>query len=56
MSKFTYKKNLNSTLHNLNFKLEQWQVEVESTGRKVKRLKLEAIFLVFLDLEIENDR
>ena len=36
---------LNSS--NLIFKLEQWQVEVESTGRKVKRLKLETIFLVF---------
>ena len=36
---------LNSS--NLIFKLEQWQVEVESTGRKVKRLKSETIFLVF---------
>ena len=45
---------LNSS--NLIFKLEQWQVEVESTGRKVKRLKLEANFLIFLDLETENDR
>ena len=31
----------------LIFKLEQWQVEVESTERKVKRLKSETIFLVF---------
>ena len=44
---------LNSS--NLIFKLEQWQVEVESTKRKVKRLKSEAIILVFLDLETEND-
>ena len=38
-----------------NFKLEQWQVEVEFTGRKVKRFKSRDIFLVFLDLESEND-
>ena len=31
----------------LIFKLEQWQVEVESTERKVKRLKSETIFLAF---------
>ena len=29
------------------FKLEQWQVEVESTGMKVKRLKSEAYFWYF---------
>ena len=34
-----------------HFKLEQWQVEVKSTGRKVKRLKSLVSFLVFLDLE-----
>ena len=56
MRKFTYQTNLYSTLQNLIFQLEQWQVEVESTERKVKRLKSEAIFLVFLDLETENDR
>ena len=33
---------LNSS--NLIFKLGQWQVEVESTGRMVKRLKSEAYF------------
>ena len=44
---------LNSS--NLIFKLEQWQVEVESTGRKVKRLKSETIFFGILDLETEND-
>ena len=33
---------LNSS--NLIFKLGQWQVEVESTGRKVKRLKSEDSF------------
>ena len=44
---------LNSS--NLIFKLEQWQVEVESTWRKVKRLKSEDIFLVFLELESKND-
>ena len=38
------------------FKLEQWQVGVKSTGRKVKRLKLEDIFLVFFYLESENDQ
>ena len=43
---------LNSS--NMNFKLEQWQVEVESIGRKVKILKSED-FLVFLDLESVND-
>ena len=31
----------------LIFKLEQWQVEVESTGRMVKRLKSEAYFWYF---------
>ena len=45
---------LNSS--NLIFKLGQWQVEVESTGRKVKRLKSEAIVLVFLYLESGNGR
>ena len=29
------------------FKLEQWQVEVESTERKVKRLKSELFFWYF---------
>ena len=43
---------LNSS--NLNFKLEQWQVKVESTGRKLKILKSKD-FLVFLDLESGND-
>ena len=56
MRNFTYQTNLYSTLQNLIFNLEQLQVEVESTGRKVKRLKSEAIFFVFLDLETENDR
>ena len=31
----------------LIFKLEQWQVEVESTERKVKRLKSEDYFWYF---------
>ena len=56
MRAFTYQTNLYTTLQNLNFKLEQWQVEVESIERKVKRLKSEAIFLGILDLEIENGR
>ena len=43
---------LNSS--NLNFKLEQWEVEVESAGRKVKIFKSED-FLVFLDLKSGND-
>ena len=47
MPDFTYQTNLYSTLHNLIFKLEQWQVEVESTWRKVKRLKSEDIFWSF---------
>ena len=46
--KFTYQTNLYSTLQNLIFKLEQWQVKVESTGRKVKRLKSKDIFWYFL--------
>ena len=37
------------------FKLEHWQVEVESTGRKVKILKSKDIFMIFLDLESRND-
>ena len=32
---------------NLIFKKEKWQVEVESIGRKVKRLKSRNIFSVF---------
>ena len=36
---------LNSS--NLNFKLEQWQLKVESTERKVNRLKSEDIFWYF---------
>ena len=36
---------LNSS--NLIFKLGQWQVEVESTWRMVKRLKSEAYFWYF---------
>ena len=48
---FTYQTNLYSTLQNLIFKLEQWQVEVESTKRKVKRLKSRNIFGIFLYLE-----
>ena len=53
MHKFTYQTNLYSTLQNLIFK---GQVKVKSTERKVKKLKSEANFLVFLDLETENDR
>ena len=45
---------LNSS--NLIFILEQWQVKVEFTQRRVKRLKLEDIFYVFLDLESKNDQ
>ena len=56
MHAFTYQTKFLLNTSNLIFKLEQWQVEVESTERKVKRLKLEAIFLVFLDLESGNDR
>ena len=41
------KQNLYSTLQNMIFKLEQWQVKVESTGRKVKRLKSEDNFWYF---------
>ena len=41
---------------NSDLNLERWRVKVESTGRKVKRLKSEDIFLVFLDLESGNDR
>ena len=36
---------LNSS--NLNFNLEQWQVEIESTERKVKRLKSDDYFWYF---------
>ena len=50
------KQNLYSTLQDLIFKLEQWQVEVESTGRKVKRLKSEDIYWYFFDFETENHR
>ena len=47
MHKFMYQTNLYSTLQNINFKLEQCQVEVISTGRKVKRLKSEDVFWYF---------
>ena len=56
MRDFTYQTKFILNSSNLIFKWEQWQVEVESSGRKVKRLKSEAIFMVFLDLETENDR
>ena len=56
MHKFTYQTKFILNSSKLIFKVEKWQVEVESTERKVKRMKLEAIFLVFLDLETENDR
>ena len=55
MCDFMYQTNLYSTLQNLIFKLEQWQVKVESIGRKVKILKLEDILLVFLDVESEDE-
>ena len=46
MHKFMYQTNiLNSS--NLDLKLELLRFKVESTERKVKRLKLEDIFLVF---------
>ena len=45
---------LNSS--NLILKLEKWQVEVESTGKKVKRLKLRNIFGVFLYLESRDEQ
>ena len=56
MRKFTYQTNFHSTLQNLIFKLEKWQVKVEFIRRKVKRLKSKDKFLVFLDLEGGNDR
>ena len=56
MCDFTYQIKFILNSSNLIFKLEQLQVEVESTRRKVKRLKSEAIFLVFLDLESGNER
>ena len=56
MHDFTYQTKFILNSSKLIFKLEQWQVEVESTGRKVKILKSEDIFLIFLDLESENDR
>ena len=55
MRDFTYQTKFILNSSNLIFKLEQWQVEVESTGRKVRRLKSEYIFLVFLDLESGNE-
>ena len=51
MHKFTYQTNLYSNLQNLIFKLEQWQVEVKSTERKVKKLKSRNIFGIFLYLD-----
>ena len=44
---FTYQTNFILNSSNLIFKLEQWQVEVESTERKVKRLKSEDNFWYF---------
>ena len=43
-TRFYVSNKIYTQLFKLIFKLEQWQVEVESTGRKVKRLKSEAIF------------
>ena len=56
MRDFTYQTKFILNSSKLIFKLEQWQVEVESTERKVKRLKSETIFFCILDLETENDR
>ena len=47
MRDFTYQTKFILNSSKLIFKLEQWQVKVESTERKVKRLKSETIFLVF---------
>ena len=47
MCDFTYQTKFILNSSKLIFKSEQWQVEVESTERKVKRLKSEIIFLVF---------
>ena len=55
MCDFTYQINLYSHLQHIILKLEHWQVEVESTESKVTRLKSEAIFLVFFNLETEID-
>ena len=55
MRKLAYQKYY-TQLFKSDFKLEQWRVEVKSTERRVKRLKSEDIFLVFLDLESGNDR
>ena len=55
MRDFMYQTKFILNSSNLILKLEQWQVEVKSTGRKVKRLKSEDIFWPFLDLESEND-
>ena len=52
MHKFMYKKIILNT-SNLIFKLEPWQVEVESTGRKVKRLKSEDTYFVFEIKKVE---
>ena len=56
MRDFTYQTKFILNSSKLIFKLEQWQVEVESTERKVKRLKSETFFFGILDLETENDR
>ena len=55
MRDFTYQTKFILNSSKLIFKLEQWQVEVESTERKVKRLKSEDYFWYFLDLESGND-
>ena len=47
MRAFTYQTKFILNSSNLIFRLEQWQVEVESTGRKVKRLKSEDYFWYF---------
>ena len=41
---------------NIIYKLEQWQVAVESTRKKVIRLQPREFFGLFLDLESKDER
>ena len=56
MHAFTYQTKFILNSSKLIFKLEQWQVEVESIERNVKRLKSKDYFWYFLDLESGNGR
>ena len=58
MHKFTYQRKYTQLFKSDFLKLKQLRIEVESTGRKIKRLKSEDSFfvVVILDLKSKSDQ